>query len=153
MSDEEGCRAYVQHIRSEHQSLERRLANVDAAFQACDVDLVTAMENLKAALVHHFAEEDAGGCVEEAVARCPSLGSQADALEAEHSGRLTDLEAQIETVRKLKQNARSSESLRRAWQLFHARLRKHEEAEDKLLAASFGCEESELASFNLREPD
>src|SRR5688572_23467234 len=86
------CRCYEDHLIAEHKRLDRMLrvarnaimplgaatGNVPAA------DIVKLLGEVREELQHHFAQEEGGGCLEEAVSRCPSLSDEVRRIEAEH---------------------------------------------------------------------
>jgi hypothetical protein len=50
---------------------------------------------IRAELTRHFREEEQGGCLEEAVARCPQLSAEVQRILSQHGDLLSDLEGLI----------------------------------------------------------
>ena len=93
MNGADDCHAYVEHLQHEHGRLHRLLLEIGhevAAFsgvgQSPDavVHFAQRLTDLRQQLQTHFAEEEAGGCLEEAVVRCPSLREDCKTILAEH---------------------------------------------------------------------
>ena len=104
-NDVEEFRAYVLHMLSEHRRLnaavrtiERRWRVVDEGSKDTVSDLISGLEQLHRDLHHHFTDEENGGCIEEAVARCPSLSQAATKLEHEHTFLLSHLRGVIDQL-------------------------------------------------------
>src|SRR5262245_21976382 len=103
MRDKSDCRPYVQHLIAEHRRLHAllreartRLANAggpdgDVTFH----DVTATLQRLRRELTFHFAEEEDGGCLEEAVSCCPSLSVEARRIKAEHPELLADVDSLI----------------------------------------------------------
>lgn len=94
MSEAEGCGAYVAHIQQEHHQLNELLLQtgheIDGLSHA--IPRAVALAHLSQRLVDlhqqlqsHFTEEETGGCLEEAVARCPSLSNDCKTAMAKHT--------------------------------------------------------------------
>jgi hypothetical protein len=88
-------------------------------------------------LRRHFVEEEEGGCLEEAVSRCPSVAPQADALQGQHAALLNSLDQMIAGL--------SSNSPRAAADGFSSQLKRfcqdllaHEAAENQVMRQAFG---------------
>src|SRR5207237_1194293 len=83
--------AYVEHLLAEHRRLEQLIHRTLAAlpaWESADTSgwLPRMIEGLKAIrqeAANHFREEELGGCLEEAVAHCPSLSSEFTRAEKE----------------------------------------------------------------------
>ena len=114
-NDVEECRAYVVHMIAEHRRLNEavqtieqrwRVADIEAATDETVDDLITSLQQLRDDLRHHFTEEENGGCIEEAVARCPSLSEGAARIEHEHASLLEQLEGIIQQLSQLSVDTR-----------------------------------------------
>jgi hypothetical protein len=93
MDNVENCRAYVEHLHQEHARLNQLLLQIgrDVADlsppddQPVRITRVAArLAELRSTVQAHYAEEESGGCIEEAVTRSPSLASNAKAILEEH---------------------------------------------------------------------
>jgi hypothetical protein len=127
--------AYVDHLQSEHRRLHQRILEVQHALAQSQTGLNAELTALQDELAQHFAEEDAGGCMEEAMARCPAVAERCRALCAEHSVLLREMSALIDEYH--------AEAQRRArWgDDFHQlteRLFQHEREENEILQRAFG---------------
>ena len=94
MNEAEDCRAYVEHLQHEHGRLNQLLLEIDHEVAALGrvgqpevpiTHFAQRLADLRQQLQAHFTEEEAGGCLEEAVSRCPSLSEDSKAIVAEHS--------------------------------------------------------------------
>jgi iron-sulfur cluster repair protein YtfE (RIC family) len=91
--------AYVQHMLAEHRHLDqllRRTLAVLPAWEEADNDqwlprLAKGLEAIRDELAHHFHDEEQGGCLEEAVARCPPLSAEVRQIERQHDELLEHL--------------------------------------------------------------
>lgn len=134
-------RAFVVHLRDEHRRLNEATRDLESelAEQALhsarkvNKNVTDSLRRLRNRLAQHFLEEEEGGCIEEAVARCPTLSTEAFNLEHEHRDLLAELDQLI---------AQSGEQpelpqLATRYQTFATRLRIHEAHENKLLERGF----------------
>jgi len=103
MRDYNECQAYINHLLAEHRRLHTLLRLASAAINqsgdphrdASPVDMAKILRHAREELQHHFAEEEGGGCLNEAVSRCPSLSPEAKRIEAEHPGLLYEIDRLI----------------------------------------------------------
>jgi hypothetical protein len=90
MSEHEDCRTYMDHTRLQHRRMNQiveRLRPLIHGAAGCDTAFVDAKQligDLADQFGRHVAEEAGGGCVEEAVCRCPRLSPQACELNAQY---------------------------------------------------------------------
>src|SRR5262245_19785727 len=83
---------YVEHILAEHRRLHAMLRLARSAIlqsggpdrDATPADVARILRHVREELAHHFTEEEGGGCLEEAVSRCPRLSGQARSIQARH---------------------------------------------------------------------
>lgn len=146
MDEATGGRAYFHHLLVEHGRLNKRLLEIghevgdlcqDGRTQDSLAHLARQLTDLRQELQAHFAEEEAGGCLEEAVTRCPSLGIESKAILAEHPR----LDRMLEKLLGQTQNLLASPAeIRRDYQAFAEQLRAHDAAENRLLQMAFGAE-------------
>src|SRR5262245_36051024 len=88
----EECRCYVDHLIAEHRRLHRMLRLAGSSIRpapgtgriATRAEVLKVLRDVREELAHHFAQEEEGGCLDEAVSCCPSLSPEAHRIEAEH---------------------------------------------------------------------
>jgi hypothetical protein len=139
------CKAYLSHLRAEHTRIRRAIQGVqremDSAQQANDrLRITRAMLDLRRTLVHHFDQEERGGCLEEAASFCPSVATDVQAIQRQHLGLLSLLDHLIARSRELV-GERDLSLLVAAFNDFIRLLRSHELAENRLLQTAFGTGE------------
>jgi hypothetical protein len=136
--------AYTNHLHREHERLKRMLCEIDhefarlipyGQFAAARVELAQRMHDLRNELLRHFSEEEDGGCLEEAITCCPSLGAQGSSILKEHALFRQMLDNLVEQARDVDV---SSARLQCNYQQFAEELRAHERAETRLLQMAFG---------------
>ena len=146
MNEAEGGHAYVDHLLHEHGRLNQRLLEIghevaklsDAGHPTDSLaHLAQRLADLRQELQTHFAEEEAGGCLEEAVNRCPSLGVDCKAIVAEHPLLDRMLEQLLVQTHNL---AVTPADVQREYRAFAEKLHAHEAAENRLLQTAFGAE-------------
>jgi hemerythrin-like domain-containing protein len=139
--------AYVQHLRSEHRRLHRLMRQTLAALpQWEDASegnwapvMLRGLKAIREELAAHFRIEEAGGCLEEAVSRCPSLAPQAAQVLQEHRSLLADLDQLIQRVTALRQpTAAAAHALSDELHAVLRRLNHHERLENRIVQQAFG---------------
>jgi len=76
------CRVYMDHVRLQHRRIQqlierlRPLVYGAAGCEAAFVDAKHLLGDLADQFARHVAEEEGGGCLEEALCRCPRLANQ-----------------------------------------------------------------------------
>lgn len=97
--------ALVNHVLAEHRALFRRVGDLRARLAAprppgaaARAAVVGEVEALRRHLADHFAREEAGGLLEESVARLPRLATAAGAVIGEHAGLLARLDAVVKRL-------------------------------------------------------
>jgi hypothetical protein len=146
MRDFNECRPYIEHLISEHRRLHRllrqaRVSIVQSGGPDGDVsfaDVARVLQNLRGELEHHFAEEEAGGCLDEAVSRCPNLSAELRRIETEHPKLLAAVDRLIAQARRCDCNAHDRIALNLAFECLCRQLAEHEVAENKVLKQGFG---------------
>ncbi len=156
MRDVDECRPYVLHMRAEHKHLNEALRRIQRMIDGADDTshaertgrVIEGLDGLREELARHFAGEESGGCLEEAVCRCPSLSPEATRLEAEHPALLSTLEQIIQRARETAPSGRLAVELAAQFGDFAGRLRAHEASENRVLrqafGTSFGFDEDEI---------
>jgi len=156
MNGAQDCRAYIEHLRHEHHQIIQLLLEIGhqitnagnaAPSSAARDALVRRLGELYKQLRTHFAEEEAGGCLEEAVTRCPSLGDECQTILAEHAVLSRELE---QLVKHSQDPSVSPADLALSYQAFAQQLRVHDAAETRMLQMAFGAE---AADYDVEEVD
>jgi Hemerythrin HHE cation binding domain len=138
---------YVDHLLAEHRRLDQLIRRTLASlpcWEESDVSawtprMVAGLEAIRRELAQHFREEEAGGCLEEAVARCPALSSEVRQIEGEHQGLLGALDELILSCQRLTQpTARDAHALGQELRALVHRLRAHEALENRIMQRGFG---------------
>ncbi len=142
MRDFSECQPFLVHLRTEHERLHADVREIERALAARSdpVALLKVLESLaelRDDLVRHFEEEERGGCIEEAVCRCPRLTREATAVEREHPVLLQRLRHLIERVGGGESGI--DENFVEEFQEFARTLHAHEAAENRILKEAFGC--------------
>jgi hypothetical protein len=155
MVDVNESRPYVAHLRAEHRRLDAAVRIIQGLFPASAVGSASfpSGEQLRQRLIalrdeleRHFAEEEQGGCIEEAVCRCPSLSPKALELRLQHPILLEQLQRIIRRSEVVESLPRGGEGVERGFADFAEKLRGHEDAENRILQQAFG------SSFDFDEP-
>jgi iron-sulfur cluster repair protein YtfE (RIC family) len=147
MRDYEECRPYIEHVLAEHRRLHQMLGSMRQAIvhsvgpdgDASFAEVTRILRRLRDELSHHFAEEDAGGCMDEAVCRCPRLAGEEKRIAAEHPAILAQLDRLIEGTTKSPANLRNQMALQHQFKDLCEQLYAHERAENHLLQEGFGA--------------
>lgn len=149
MNDSEECFAFAEHLHLEHHRLNELLREIahgvaqlgpPADKRPVFDPLVQRIAHLRQQLLAHYAEEEAGGCLEEAVTRCPSLAGDVKSVVAEHP-QLDEMLKQL--LAQAADPAVTPAALAQQWQAFYKRIQAHEATETRLLRMAFGSETAE----------
>jgi len=140
------CRCYVDHLISEHRRLHRMLHMAQHAIvgasgpdqDATSADIVKVLRQVRDELEHHFAQEEGGGCLDEAVSLCPTLSAESRRIEAEHPQLLTAIDRLIAQALDSDQSLQKRLELGIGFQVLCRQLDAHEGAENALLRRAFG---------------
>ena len=146
MREDQDCRCYIDHLFAEHRRLHALLKQMRAAIaQSVGPDETPSfaaaqrtLALLHQELAHHFAQEESGGCMDEAVSRCPRLAGEEHRIEGEHSQILAELDQLIAQTKSLPPTHANQLAVQRAFDRLCQRLHDHERAENGLLAQGFG---------------
>jgi hypothetical protein len=143
------CGAYLEHIQAEHHRLNLALVEIrhqleglrDSTQPRTATDaVIDKLVGLLKELRGHFAEEEKGGCLEEAQVRCQSVGPNVVALMNEHPQLAQELERLIAAM---KGRTISEEEGRQRFEAFATKLKAHECNENRLVQYAFGGDESD----------
>jgi hemerythrin-like domain-containing protein len=139
--------AIVQHLRAEHRRMHRLMRQTLAALPHWEdanggnwqPAMLRGLKAIREELAAHFRAEETGGCLEEAVSRCPSLAPQAAQVLQEHKSLLEDLERLIQRVEALQQpTAPAAHALSDDLHAVLRRLNQHEQLENRVMQQAFG---------------
>ena len=141
--------AYAQHLLAEHRRVHKLLTEIEDQWLRTDdsarsPDAITALrervEKLRCELANHFAEEEAGGVLEEAAARLPDLGKEVNNLDKQHASLLADLDRIIVGLYTATGSGLIPGELKEAFEKFAGQLKAHEASENRVLAQGFRME-------------
>jgi len=151
--------AYVDHMLTEHRRLDqlvRRTTSALPSWEEMDAqDWLPRMTNglvaIRTELAHHFHDEEQGGCLEEAVARCPQLSAQVQKIEGQHEEILTRLNELIDRCQCAgKLTPQQSLAIEQELRQIVGELRVHESLENRIMQQGFSvCLENEDMSESL----
>jgi hypothetical protein len=147
MSSYDANQTYSRLLESDHGRLHSKVASAreilrrlpssgersEIASQAAE-----ALRELREHLDGHFRQEEAEGCLHEAVGRCPRLSQKARLILSEHGQLLREADRLIAQVETLKANRVDRESLLSGFEELARALFAHESDERKLLLEGFG---------------
>ena len=100
-------------------------------------DLINSLCHLRAELAHHFAEEEAGGCVEEAVSHAPRLGREAADVEREDPELLRLIDS---LIGQLHAKPQAMNKIETDFREMINRIYRHEAAESRIVGEGFGMD-------------
>jgi hypothetical protein len=146
MRDYEECRPYIEHLAAEHRRVHKMLREAHSAIvwsggpdrDTSSEDLVKKLRHVRQELEHHFAQEEAGGCMDEAVSRCPRLSAEVKRIEAEHPDMLNELDRLIAQALDATASVASRLAIERGFDDLYHQLLAHEAAENAVLREGFG---------------
>ena len=145
MDHRDECRPFLVHLRDEHRELHNYVRDIQLQLRRSDselepngmADLIERLSQLHTRLKRHFAEEEEGGCMEEAVSRQPSLSTQVRELEVQHPALLRQLEELIQRGRKERLPANARRVVDTDFRAFAKALLAHEAQENRVLQLGF----------------
>lgn len=145
MKTQEESRSYINHMATEHRHLEQLLTSAAHMFPTWEeIDLaewlpriVEQFKKVRSQLANHFAQEEAGGCLEEAVSRRPALAGEARNLEADHPRLLQQLGTLVQRGEHAQPTVQQCRALEHEFRALVADIHRHEEAENQLLERGF----------------
>jgi hypothetical protein len=132
------------HVLAEHRDLYCKMTAIRSAFAVAQVptreqvlQLETAVRCLREHLQHHFAQEEAGGFLEEAIARMPRLASAATAILSQHPELLCELDGLADNLREMLMtgdiSANTWQQARRDYECFAVHMQAHERSENAVV--------------------
>jgi hypothetical protein len=132
---------YAEHLVAEHRRLHRLLAQARTAIaefngpdrEPAAADVARVLRNVRDELQHHFAQEEADGCLEKASAGSPELAAEARRIRDEHPRLLETADALIAQALDSDQSVQKRVALELAFDALRHHLESHEVAENFLL--------------------
>jgi len=141
-----GDYVYVERLVTEHHRLEQLIRRTLASLPDWDAPstghwlpvLLEGLEAIRHEAAQHFHEEEMGGCLEEAVAHCPSLSGELTRAEKEQRELLADLDDLIARARQLDApSTRDAQIFSQELRAVIHKLRAHEAAENRIIEHGF----------------
>ena len=149
MNGSERISPFVALIQNEHRELHRRVDELGKALErreGCDSlaqcrDLYgRRLTGLRACLLKHFAEEECGGYMEEALSYAPQLASEAADLEREHPVILRALDRILTRLNRIELTEQSWAEVKAEFKNFSQLLLSHEAHENRVLQHGFNAD-------------
>jgi hypothetical protein len=139
-------RSYADHLIAEHRRLHRMLRVVSTAIMPAPTGgpaptsaaIIKVLREVRDELERHFAQEEGGGCLDEAVSCCPTLSPEARRIEAEHPRLLESMDRLIAQAQDYDQSVEKRIELEREFEELCRQLAAHEAAENTLLRRGLG---------------
>ena len=127
------------HILAQHRELHAQLVAMRSCLAGpgrCVAALRESLEHLRDHLRSHFRQEEAGGFLEESIARMPRLSAAARTVMAEHPALLSELDDLIATLEKA-DSAASWDRIADAAERFAQHLLDHERNENAVVQEGY----------------
>ena len=121
------------------EAVEERIRAAESD-QAAWSELPELLDRLLVHLKQHFAEEESGGVLEEAMSRLPRLCPRVAGVERQHDPLLEQLGQVIQRARTCAGSVENWQSIADDFQRFANALRAHEGAENRIAEEAFGKE-------------
>jgi hypothetical protein len=162
MEDGDGGTIFVDHILAEHRRLDRLIQRALRTFPGSDAanppwqmrGIAERLCAIQTELAHHFRCEEQGGCLVEAVARCPPLAADVGRIEAQHDElleRLSELIDRCQTTRQA--SAWQCGCLEQEFRQIARELREHETLENRVMQRGFSvCLDAEIVEQDAGTP-
>ncbi len=138
--------SFVDYMQAEHHRLEkllrRTLATLPAWEEADTAEwlprMTAGLTAIRAELAHHFRTEEQGGCLEEAVARCPPLATDVQCVQRQHNELLEHLDELIARCQTTAASAAKARAVDQELRHVVRELRLHEAHENRIMQRGFG---------------
>ena len=132
------------HVLAEHRDLFHLLLSVRSALANAGPptpdrrsDVLESMHHLRDHLADHFAQEEQGGFLEEAVARVPRLSAAVRSILGQHPGLLADLDRLIEDLEASPADPGAWGRAGHNFEAFSARMTAHERSENAVVQSGY----------------
>lgn len=144
MRDYSECKPFLDYLAAEHRRLHQAILQVEGEFQEHwrerdRARVKVRLADLRRQLQEHFAAEDKGGCLEEAVCRCPRLSPQVAILQHQHASILDEIDTVISRVDG--ENPGVEGAVAFSFSHLIQRIAEHEQAENRVLEQAFGSDQ------------
>jgi uncharacterized protein YdcH (DUF465 family) len=145
---------YFANAQAEHQELRHMVAELKTLFDdrrreeaaaklktaKLQAALVERLTHLRDRVAEHFAPEEQGGYLEEALSRLPRLSHEADVLLSQHAPLAAQLEAIVKRARAADKTPRDWAALETEFIDFTEKLAAHDAGETQILESAFNEE-------------
>ena len=132
------------HVLAEHRELFCRMTVIRTAFAEAQTptrdqlgQLEEAVRCLREHLRNHFAQEEEGGFLEEAITRMPRLAAAAAAIMKQHPDLLAELDELADNLREMRATGDISavawQQARRDYECFAVHMQAHERSENAVV--------------------
>ena len=138
------------HVLAEHRDLFHLMHSVQSRFAAAGppsperrADVLESLHHLREHLSDHFAQEELGGFLEEAVTRMPRLSAAVRSIVAQHPALLAELDGVIEQLTIVKNSGKSAAEAQswsgavHAFETFAAHMAAHERSENTVVQEGY----------------
>jgi len=132
------------HVLVEHRDLFNLMSSVRSAFAAETAStpdgqavLLSMLHQLRDHLHDHFAQEEEGGFLEEAVSRMPRLSAAVRSILRQHPGLLAELDSLIDTLGSGIDCTVSWSDANHAFDVFSAHMAAHERSENTVVQEGY----------------
>jgi len=132
------------HVLAEHRDLFNLMHSVQAAFAAAGPPtperralVLESLHMLRDHLGDHFAQEERGGFLEEAMTRVPRLSSAVRSVVAQHPALLAELDRMIEALEIVTAGADSWPRAAHAFEVFATHMVAHERNENAVVQEGY----------------
>ena len=140
------CQGLVSYMRADHERIHKLVAAVRRAMRPSvtgsqrgdPAEVRERLATLLAQLRRHFADEEEGGVMEEAICFCPSLSHEATVLADDHPVLLRSLERILVRLNETPIRPRVTAEEEALVDQFASQLREHEAAENRLFSLALG---------------
>jgi hypothetical protein len=138
--------AYLEQIKAEHYGLEQTLHRLAEHFDlapahhwdpALTPRFVSLLAELSNQIERHFAQEEIGGYMEEALSRAPRFGAQVTALLKQHTELAQDVHDLLARAEAGRDNPGIWKKLHADVQVLLKKLSAHEAGENRIIEAAF----------------
>lgn len=132
------------HVLAEHRDLFNLLLSVRSALAAAGPPtpdrrsaVLESMHHLRDHLADHFAQEEQGGFLEEAVARIPRLSAAVQSILGQHPLLLANLDRVIEDLEASPADSGAWVRANHDFEAFSARMTAHERSENAVVQSGY----------------
>jgi len=146
MYDQDTIYPILNHWKAEHRRLNDRISQLATMLshwkqrkEADALDQVrTELNAIDDELTRHFEVEDLGGCLDDAVFRCPRLGAEAGRLKSEQTLILHSLHAVQRDLQARDAAQHIEQEIEQDLEHVCDWIHRHEADEDRLVSSAFG---------------